>query len=105
MNNEINSNSSGKGRKSFNPMNMAMMACCVIMLLPVGFYFLSGGGVSGLGGNLAAFAPLLLCVGAHFLMHKFMGKSCHSDENESNADSRREVVDDAPSKVPQVRRG
>lgn len=58
-------------------MHWGMMACCAVMLLPIVGYFLGGGTLSGLASNTAAFAPLLLCVGAHLVMHKMMGKSCH----------------------------
>ncbi|SMX49733.1 DUF2933 domain-containing protein [Maliponia aquimaris] len=59
-------------------MHYGMMACCALMLLPIAGYFVAGGTLSGLWGNAAAFAPLLLCVGAHLVMHKAVGKSCHS---------------------------
>lgn len=62
-------------------MHWGMMACCAVMLVPVLGYFLSGGGLSGLRSNALAFAPLVLCVGAHFVMHKLMGKSCHENVN------------------------
>ncbi|MFC0159178.1 MULTISPECIES: DUF2933 domain-containing protein [Mameliella] len=58
-------------------MHYGMMACCAVMLLPIVGFFISGGTLAGLWGNAAAFAPLLLCVGAHLVMHKAMGKSCH----------------------------
>ncbi|MDF0603402.1 DUF2933 domain-containing protein [Psychromarinibacter sp. C21-152] len=47
------------------------------MLVPVGAFFVAGGSVSGLWANAGVFAPLMLCVGAHVIMHKMMGKSCH----------------------------
>ncbi|WP_238367857.1 DUF2933 domain-containing protein [Mesobacterium pallidum] len=58
-------------------MHYGMMACCAVMLLPIVGYLIAGGSLAGLWGNAAAFAPLLLCVGAHFVMHKAMGKSCN----------------------------
>ena len=61
-------------------MHWGMMACCAAMLLPIAGYFIGGGTLSGLGSNSLAFAPLVLCVGAHLVMHKMMGKSCHSDD-------------------------
>lgn len=71
-----NGDSVGAGRAS--PfLKYAMWACCVAMALPFGAYFLSGGTLSGLTRNFAAFAPLLLCVGAHLVLCKLMGKSCH----------------------------
>lgn len=58
-------------------MHYGMMACCAVMLLPIAGYLVAGGTLAGLWGNASAFAPLLLCVGAHLVMHKAMGKSCH----------------------------
>lgn len=55
-------------------MHYGMMACCAVMLLPVAGILIGGG---GLGGATGALAPLLLCLGAHLVMHKMMGKSCH----------------------------
>lgn len=60
-----------------------MMACCAVMLLPIAGFFLAGGTIAGLWSNSAAFMPLVLCVGAHLVMHKMMGKSCQkSSESE-----------------------
>ncbi|MSU88476.1 DUF2933 domain-containing protein [Rhodobacteraceae bacterium 2CG4] len=57
-------------------MKYGMWACCAVMLLPI-IAYLAAGRVSGAADSLIAFAPLLLCVGAHLVMHRFMGKSCH----------------------------
>ena len=70
-------------------MKYGMWACCALMLLPVVGYFLAGGADGSLTGKIAAFAPLLLCVGAHFVMFKMMGKSCHgASDNASTAEKR-----------------
>ncbi len=58
-------------------MRYGMLACCVVMLLPVGGYFLGGGTLSGLLDNLLLLVPLLACVGMHFVLHRLMGRSCH----------------------------
>jgi hypothetical protein len=68
-------NSTGRGHSKL--MHYGMMACCAIMLLPIAGYFVAGGTLGGLWSNSTAFLPLLLCVGAHFVMHKMMGKTCH----------------------------
>lgn len=72
-------------------MKYGMWACCAVMLLPVAGYFAAGGFSAGAGNSIAAFAPLLLCVGAHFVMHRFMGKSCHQttakDKDTATAES------------------
>lgn len=61
-------------------MHWGMMACCAVMLLPIAGYFFAGGSILGAFNNIGAFAPLLLCVGAHLVLHRFMGKSCHNEE-------------------------
>ncbi|NOE20456.1 DUF2933 domain-containing protein [Ruegeria atlantica] len=60
-----------------------MMVCCIAMITPIVLYFIAGGTVGGLSESLGLFAPLILCLGAHFFMHKAMGKSCHSNKSES----------------------
>ncbi|MCX8951883.1 DUF2933 domain-containing protein [Ruegeria sp. NA] len=65
-------------------MKWGMMSCCIVMVTPIALYFIAGGMVGGLSDSLSLFAPLILCVGAHFLLHKAMGKSCHSTNSESD---------------------
>ena len=72
-------------------MHYGMMACCAVMLLPVAGYFVAGGRVAGLLTNTGVFAPILLCVGAHFVMHKMMGKSCHG-QSEDQAETQPVLV-------------
>lgn len=78
-------------------MKYGMWACCAVMLLPVGAYLVAGGWANGAGG-LATFAPLLLCVGAHLVMHRFMGKSCHGKAHDE-ADTGEAPEARAPAKV------
>lgn len=82
-------------------MHYGMMACCVVMLLPVIGFFLAGGTLAGMWGSAAAFAPLLLCVGAHLVMFKVMGKSFHSTKAK---DSVEEMPETVPSAIPFVAR-
>lgn len=105
MNSDTNTKTKDQSGFSPKPMHIAMMACCAVMLLPVAGYFLAGGGLSGLGGNLFVFAPLLLCLGAHFFMHKVMGKSCHGNDEQNETEEASEAVQDVTSTVPQMRRG
>jgi len=65
-----------------NLMRFGMMACCVVMLLPIAGFFVAGGSLAGLWTKAGLFAPLLLCVGAHLVMHKLMGRSCHAAKSE-----------------------
>ena len=69
-------------------MKYGMWACCVAMLIPVAGFLVAGGTAGGLTQKLVAFSPLLLCVGAHLVMHKMMGKSCHgASDGAKNADN------------------
>jgi hypothetical protein len=68
-------------------MHYGMLICCTVMLLPVAGYFLTGGTISGLWNNLAVFAPIALCIGAHVLMFVVMGKSCHSAPKKTAQDN------------------
>jgi len=65
-------------------MKYAMWACCAVMLLPIAAFVMAGGLAGGLTSGLYAFAPLLLCVGAHVMMHRMMGKSCHGAASEKD---------------------
>lgn len=55
-------------------MSYGMWACCVAMLLPIAAIFVAGGTIGGLIGDTGLIAPLVLCVGAHFVMHRMMKK-------------------------------
>jgi hypothetical protein len=66
-----------KGRPSKKIMNIVMMACCIPMVIGGALIFYSIPSDLGLGARLYALAPLAGCVAMHFVMHRFMGKSCH----------------------------
>ena len=59
-------------------MKVGMVVCCAVMLVPVFGYFAAGGALAGLWSNAAVFAPLAICLGAHLVMHRMMGRSCRS---------------------------
>lgn len=65
-----------------------MAACCVPMVAVAGIYLYS----VGLDGNWSArifvVAPLVLCLGVHVLMFKFMGHSCHGPKKSENDNDR-----------------
>lgn len=56
-------------------MKLGMLACCAVMLVPLGGFLVAGGTLGGVAvaGNLGLLAPLALCLGAHGMM----GSSCH----------------------------
>lgn len=83
-------------------MKLGMFACCIVMFLPIVAYFAAGGASASATGNLAAFAPLLLCVGAHVLMFKLMGKSCHGGKEKTEPEAVPETVVERPTDIPAI---
>lgn len=75
----IKKSDSTKALQNKKVMNIAMLACCVPMVIGGALIFYSIPSDLGLGARLYALAPLAGCVAMHFVMHKFMGKSCHDD--------------------------
>lgn len=68
-------------------MRYGMMVCCAVMLLPIAAFLFAGGSIAGLWNNIGLFAPIILCVGAHVLMFKVMGNSCHGSKDEEPLDN------------------
>ena len=77
--------SDNKSNHSHGHSHMGMMLMCVVLM--GGAYLFFSSGELGEGLSLATLAPLLLCVGAHFLMHRSMGHgdqhSAHTHEQEA----------------------
>jgi len=71
-------------------MHFGMMVCCAVMLLSLAGFFVAGGSIAGLWSNVSVFAPIVICVGAHLLLLKVMGKSC---QNSSKGMARASAVD------------
>jgi len=97
MNDKSNSDKPGHSKL----MHYGMMACCAVMLLPVAGFFIAGGTVAGLWSNSAAFLPLLICVGAHVVMHKMMGKSCHETPDNEKQTKAIPLLTDSRMEKPQ----
>ncbi len=83
-------------------MKLGMFACCIVMVAPIVVYFAAGGALAGATGNLAIFAPLLLCAGAHVLMFKFMGRSCHGKEKMTEPEALPQAVVERPTDIPAI---
>lgn len=58
--------------------NLFMTACCAAMVVGTGILIASAPAGQSLADTLLLAVPMLGCVGLHFAMHRFMGKSCHS---------------------------
>ncbi len=76
-----------------------MLICCGIMVAPLVLFLLNGGAVADILGNVGVLLPLVVCLGAHFLMHRFMGVSCHKEKEADSADDEYAGSDVQP--VPQ----
>lgn len=80
-----------------NLMNLGMMACCAVMLLPIAAFFLMGGTITGIAGMATAFAPLLICLALHGALFLVLGKSCHGKADETEAPAVREAATEIPA--------
>ena len=86
-------------------MKWGMAVCCSVMVLPVAAFLVGGDTIAGLWTNASVFAPVDLCVGAHVVMFKMMGKSCHSSKEEQDQESVADAsFEDARASVPEVAR-
>lgn len=83
-------------------MKWGMAVCCSVMLLPVAAFLIGGGTIAGLWTNASVFAPIALCVGAHVLMFKMMGKSCHAPAKKAQVEEHAEIPVVATN-IPAVR--
>jgi len=67
-------------------MRFAMLICCAVMVAPLAILVISGDAI-GSNGMLSLAIPMAICVGAHLLMHRLMGASCH-DSSKVRSDDR-----------------
>ena len=95
---------SKQSRTGIKGMHIAMIACCMFMLIPVFGLVMAGSGRNGSGLNLTTLAPLLLCVGAHLLMHKMLGKSCHGKDKDNVEEQEAGRSEASVSDVPLIKR-
>ncbi|MBD1548793.1 DUF2933 domain-containing protein [Roseibium aggregatum] len=61
--------------------NLFMMACCAAMVAGTGILIWSAPAGQTIGQTLLLGVPMLGCIGMHLVMHRFMGKSCHSTQS------------------------
>jgi len=66
------------GRKSPGAQTLFMAACCLAMVAGTGLLIYSApSGLTWMETLLLA-APMAGCLAMHVVMHRFMGRSCHS---------------------------
>ena len=89
-------------------MRWMMWVCCAMMLAPVIVFFAQGGSLGDARGVFGALLPVALCVGMHFVLHRFIGVSCHksgpkADDQNDPADVHR-ISGDEPISSPRIER-
>lgn len=94
---------STKSDASGKLMKWGMAVCCSVMLLPIAAFLIGGGTIAGLWSNATVFAPIALCIGAHVLIFKMMGKSCHAPAKKTQTEDSAEIPVTA-SNIPAVQR-
>ena len=57
-----------------------MIICCAAMVAAFGFALFAAPATQSWAVTAYSALPLVACVGAHLIMHKFMGKSCHGTD-------------------------
>ena len=71
-----NQNSQAEPQSGRSGMHWITWVCCAAMLFPLVIFIANGGSFESTGALLTAIAPIGLCVGAHFLLHRLLGQSC-----------------------------
>lgn len=61
--------------------NWIMVACCVPMVIGAGIILWAMGPDATWSNRISSLAPLALCLGAHFVIHKLIGHSCHKTDD------------------------
>ena len=82
---KLQSASEGPSRTLANSgLSVYMLLCCAAMFGCFALFVLFASAEQSLGQTLLSAAPLLACLGAHLVMHRIFGKSCHAkDEDKS----------------------
>lgn len=56
--------------------HLGMLACCVVMLAPLAYLSFSGSALALNSASFSTMAPIVICIGLHVVVHKFMGRNC-----------------------------
>lgn len=83
----LQSASDGPDRKQASSgLSAYMFLCCAVMFGGFVLFVLFSPVEQSLGQTLLGAAPLLACLGAHLVMHRIFGKSCHAKIETSHED-------------------
>lgn len=67
--------------------NWFMWGCCVLMVAGFGLTVAASSSL-GIRQVLLASLPLGACLAMHFVMHRFLGRSCHGKDGKSETEHR-----------------
>jgi len=65
-----------------------MIACCIPMVGGAGLLLWGKGADAGWAEQLGALAPIGICLGAHLVMHKIFGRTCHGQQTHKGQDQK-----------------
>lgn len=68
--------------KRLNAHNLMMAACCVAMVAAFGITLAVLPATSSFTSVAWSAVPMVICIGGHFAMHKFWGRSCHNQNTD-----------------------
>ena len=90
----------GQSHSHSHMSHMSMMVLCVALMVGA-IYAFSGFDIAQ-GLSWALWLPLALCLGGHFLMHRFMGHSENpTQENPDPVKVKSDIRHDAKNLIPQ----
>lgn len=75
-------------RETRSTSHWIMIACCISMVFGAGLLLWGMGPDANWAERLSALAPIGICLGAHLVMHKTMGRTCHGQNAHKGQDQK-----------------
>lgn len=75
-------------RETRNTGHWIMIACCIPMVAGAGLLLWAMGPDANWAERLGALVPIGICLGAHLVMHKIMGQTCHGQHSQKGQDQK-----------------
>ena len=75
-------------RETRNTGHWIMIACCIPMVFGAGLLLWGMDPDANWAERLSALAPIGICLGAHLVMHKIMGRTCHGQNAHKGQDQK-----------------
>ncbi|MEZ5807265.1 MAG: hypothetical protein R3D65_06245 [Zhengella sp.] len=75
-------------RETRNTGHWIMIACCIPMVGGAGLLLWAMGPDANWAERLGALVPIGICLGAHLVMHKIIGRTCHGQHSQKGQDQK-----------------